>query len=360
VNTISFWATIGCAHHDNYDLIAGDLLGPMLKIPQRPFRLARFGIPGMLPATAFAHVFDTPEARALFAGNAAHTWTPLTRPPTTAVALMFATVAHRYGWPCVVGGTGRLADGLASVLRSLGGRIETGTQIRSQTQLNGFDLVLFDTSPGLVSKLIGDDMPARFRRAYGRYRYGAAAFKLDLAVQDGIPWTNDSARAAATLHVCGSYEEVVAAEKDTYHGRMPQRPFMIVAQQAVADPTRARGGIQPIYAYAHVPHGYGGDPTEVMLRQIERFAPGFRDRILAAVARGPDDLQRENPNNIGGDINGGSMDLLQFVARPRLAPNPYWTGVPGHYLCSSSTPPGGGVHGMCGHLAALAALRRLR
>lgn len=343
---------------DNYDLLVEDLLSPIVAIPERPLRLARFGLPAMLPATMFARKFQTPEARALFAGNAAHSWVPLTRPPSTAIALMFGTVAHRYGWPCVVGGTVQLAFALAKVLRSFGGRIETGTDIQSRSQLAGFDLVMFDTSPRLVLKLIGERMPPRLRRALRRYRYGPAAFKLDFAVHEGIPWINELAKSAGTLHVCGSYAEVVEAERKTYRGKMPERPFVIVAQQSVADPTRVKGDLHPIYMYAHVPQGYDGDATESMILQIERFAPGFRDRIETVVRRSPADLERENPNNIGGDINGGAMNLAQFVARPRLSPDPYWTGVTGHYLCSSSTPPGGGVHGMCGHLAAKAALHR--
>lgn len=331
----------------------------MVRIPRRPLQLARFGLPALLPATALAKVFQTREARALLAGNAAHSWTPLTRPPSGGIALMFGAVAHRYGWPCVTGGSSRLADGLAKVLESCGGRIETGIDVQSVQQLAGFDLVFFDTGPGLVLKLLGDRMPARFRWAFGRYRYGSAAFKLDIAVHEGIPWLNELARSAGTLHVCGDYAEVVQAERDTYHGRMPERPFLIVGQQAVADATRAKGSLQPIYVYAHVPRGYAGDPTDSMLGQIERFAPGFRERIEAIAKTTPRDLERKNQNNIGGDINGGAMNLTQFIARPRLSPDPYWTGVDGYYLCSSSTPPGGGVHGMCGYLAALSALKRL-
>ncbi|OLP03694.1 FAD-dependent oxidoreductase [Mycolicibacterium porcinum] len=344
----------------NYDHFAADLLSPMVAVPRRPLKLARFGLPAMLPTTLLVQAFRTPQARALFAGNAAHSWTPLSRPPSAGVALMFGTIAHRYGWPCVVGGTAQLAEAFARLLRSLGGRIETGTPIRSREQIADFDLVLFDTSPALVLRLLGDRLPARTRRAYARYRYGAAAFKLDLAVHGGIPWTNRFARSAGTVHVCGSYEEIVAAEHDTYHGRMPSRPFMIVGQQSVADPTRAHRDLHPIYAYAHVPQGYSADPTESMLDQIERFAPGFRDRIACVARRGPQDLYRDNANIVDGDINGGAMDLRQYIGRPRLTPDPYWTGVPGHYLCSSSTPPGAGVHGMCGHLAALSALQRAR
>jgi phytoene dehydrogenase-like protein len=342
----------------DYDLLAEDLLSPMVKFPRHPGRLGLFGLSAMLPARVLAHYFQTPEARALFAGNAAHAWTPLTRPPSSAVALMFGAVAHRYGWPCVVGGTGRLADGLASVVRDLGGRIETGVDIQSVNQLAGFDYVLFDTAPRLPLKLIGERMPPPVRRALERHRYGPAAFKVDLAVHGGIPWTNHAARLAGTVHVCGTYQEVVAAERDTASGRMPKRPFIIVAQQALMDPSRAVGDLVPIYAYAHVPHGYSGDATDAVLQQIERFAPGFRERIAAVCTHTPQDLWRDNANNVGGDINGGSMHLAAFIARPRLAADPYWLGVDSYYLCSSSTPPGGGIHGMCGHLAARAALKR--
>jgi phytoene dehydrogenase-like protein len=342
----------------NYDLLAPDLLSPVVKLPRHPIRLGLFGLAAMLPAAVLARWFGTSEARALFAGNAAHAWTPLTRPPSSAVALMFGAVAHRYGWPCVVGGTARLADGLVSVLRSHGGCIETGVDIQSADQLADFDLVMFDTGPHLPLKLIGDRMPSRIRRTLLRHRYGSAAFKLDLAVHDAIPWANPAARSAGTLHVCGSYEEVIAAERSTYNGQMPERLFIIVCQQALMDPSRAAGDLTPVYAYAHVPQGYTGDATDAILCQIERFAPGFRERVAALRAHPPLDLQRENPNNVGGDINGGSMDLVNFFARPRMAIDPYWLGVDSHYLCSSSTPPGGGVHGMCGHLAAQAALRR--
>ncbi|NMO05261.1 NAD(P)/FAD-dependent oxidoreductase [Gordonia sp. TBRC 11910] len=340
----------------DYDTIAGDLLGPLVRIPDHPVKMARFGVAALAPASTFARLFATPQVRALFAGNAAHAWTPLTRPPSNGVALMFAVVAHRYGWPVVVGGTSKLADGLAGLLRSLGGRIEVGTPIVTHDQTRDFDLVMYDTGPRSVVGILGDELPQRIRRAYERYRYGAAAFKLDIAVHDGIPWSNENVRKAGTVHVCGGYAEVAYAEKETFHGLMPQRPFMIVGQQAVADPSRTTGGLVPIYAYAHVPRGYPGDPSALMLDQIERFAPGFRDRIEVVRAHGPADLLNANANFIDGDINGGSMDFRQFVGRPRLAVNPYRTGVDGHYLCSSSTPPGGGLHGMCGYHAARSAL----
>ena len=343
----------------NYDALAQDLLSPVVKVPQHPLRLGAFGVPAMMPAAVLMRIFETPAARALFAGNAAHAWTPLSRPPSAAVAFMFGAVGHRYGWPAVEGGTAQLAAGLASILRSHGGRIETGVTIRTSGDIGGFDVVLYDTNPGLPARLLGDRIPPRIRRTLSRHRYGAAAFKMDFAVHEGIPWTNPLAQRAGTVHVCGSAKEVIAAEHDTYNNRMPERPFVIVAQQAEMDADRARGDLKPIYAYAHVPHAYAGDAQEAIVSQIERFAPGFRDRIAATAACGPSDFERDNPNNVGGDINGGSMDLKTFFARPRLSANPYWLGVKGQYLCSSSTPPGGGVHGMCGHLAARGALQHM-
>lgn len=344
----------------NYDALAQDLLSPIVHIPRHPLRLGAFGAPAMLPAAVMTRLFSTSQARALFAGNAAHAWTPLSRPPSAAVAMVFGALAHRYGWPAVKGGTQQLADGLADIVRTHGGRIETHARISTTDQIGGFDLVLYDTNPGLPARLLGDRIPPRIQQALSRYRYGSAAYKIDFAVHGGIPWTNRAARDAGTVHVCGSADEVIAAERDTHRGRMPQRPFVIVAQQALVDPDRARGDVTPIYAYAHVPHGYAGDARDAIISQIERFAPGFRDRIAAMAVTSPADLERHNPNNVGGDINGGSMDLWTFFARPRLSADPYWLGVDGHYLCSSATPPGGGVHGMCGHLAARSALQGLR
>jgi len=343
----------------NYDLLAEDLLSPIVKMPRHPLRLGLFGIPAMLPAGVFIRMFRTPQARALFAGNAAHAWTPLSRPPSSAVALMFGAVGHRYGWPAVRGGTAQLSNGLARIVASHGGRVETGVAVSSPRDIDGFDIVLYDTDPRLPVRLLKERIPARIRKRLVRYRYGSAAFKVDFAVEGGIPWTNRDARLAGTVHVCGSAADVAAAERATYNNRMPQRPFVIVAQQALMDPGRARGDLMPIYTYAHVPHGYTGDATEAIIAQIERFAPGFRDRITAMSTVRPADLARVNPNNVGGDINGGAMDLMNFFARPRFSPDPYSLGVDGHFLCSSSTPPGAGVHGMSGHLAARSALRRM-
>jgi phytoene dehydrogenase-like protein len=343
----------------HFDELAPDLLGPLLRIPAHPVRMASFGARALTPATVVARRWRTDEVRALWAGNAAHGWQPLNRPPTSGVALTFGAVAHRYGWPAVMGGSARLAEGMAAILRNAGGVAVTGERVVSRAQLGRADVVMFDVAPGAVADLLGDALPARIRRAYQAFRHGSAAFKVDLAVSGGVPWTAASCRVAGTVHVCGSFGDVVAAERATAAGRMPERPFVVVAQQYLMDPGRSVGDVHPVYAYAHVPHAYSGDATSVIIDQIERFAPGFRDRIVGVHARGPRELGVHDANLVGGDVNGGAMDLRQFVARPRWSTDPYWTGVPGHYLCSSSTPPGGGVHGMAGHLAAMSALRRL-
>jgi phytoene dehydrogenase-like protein len=298
--------------------------------------------------------------RALWAGKAAHAWTPLSRPPTSGVALMFGAVAHRYGWPTVRGGVARLAEGLASILGTMGGSIETGQRATSRKDLPAADIVMFDLAPGAVADILGDALPRRIRHAYRSFRHGPAAYKVDIAVTEGVPWLNEFCRAAGTVHVCGSFDEVVAAERATAAGRMPTRPFVIVAQQYLMDPGRSAGGVHPLYAYAHVPDGYTGDATGAIIDQIERFAPGFRERIVGTHVRTPQGLHAHDANLVGGDVNGGAMDFWQFIARSRVTTDPYWTGLSGHYLCSASTPPGGGVHGMSGHLAAKSALRRLR
>jgi phytoene dehydrogenase-like protein len=344
---------------DHFDDLAPDLLGPLIGVPTHPLRMAAFGAKALVPATTFARRWRTDEARALWAGNAAHAWRPLTQPPTSGLALMFGAVAHRYGWPTVKGGVARLADGLASVLATMGGSIETGRRVSSRTDLPPADIVMFDLAPGAVADILGDALPARIHKAYRTFRHGAGAFKVDLAVAGGVPWRNEFCRAAGTVHVCGSFDEVVAAERATADGRMPQRPFVVVAQQYLMDPGRSAGDVHPLYTYAHVPHGYSGDATEPILAQLERFAPGVRERIVGMHVRTPRELHDRDANLVGGDVNGGSMDLRQFMARPRLTTDPYWTGVPGHFLCSASTPPGAGVHGMGGHLAARSALRRI-
>lgn len=344
---------------DGFDELLSDLLRPIAHVPEHPLRMAAFGPAVMVPATVFARMWRTAEAKALFAGNAAHGWYPLTRPTSAVAAFMFAAAGHRHGWPVVIGGTARIADVLERVLTELGGTIETDRRVRSLSELPVADIVMFDLPPGAVADIVGDALPPRVRRAYRRFRLGPAAFKIDLAVEDGVPWTNEHCRAAGTVHVCGTLDEVVAAERATHAGLMPERPFIIVAQQYLVDRSRSVGNIHPIYAYAHVPHGYTGDATDAILNQIERFAPGFRDRIIASFSRTPADLQVYNANYVGGDIVGGANNPLQMVMRPRVAMDPYRTGLPGVYICSASTPPGIGVHGMSGHNAALSAIRQL-
>ncbi|AYA23218.1 NAD(P)/FAD-dependent oxidoreductase [Rhodococcus rhodochrous] len=343
---------------DSFDELAQEVLRPMVHVPRHLAPLARFGPAALLPATALGRIWRTEEAAALFAGNAAHGWHPLNRPTTSAFGLMFAAISHRYGWPVVKGGSARLTDALAKLLIGLGGRIETGHRVRSLTALPSADVIMLDLEPGTVADLAGDALPTRMQKAYRRFRRAPAAFKVDFAIEGGIPWRDEFSGRAGTVHVCGSAAEVAAAENDIHHGRMPERPFVLVAQQYLADPQRSVGDVHPVYTYAHVPRNYAGDATEHIITQLERFAPGTRERIVGLEARSPRTLAQSNANLVGGDIIGGANTPLQVIMRPRVSLDPYYTGMPGVYICSASTPPGAGVHGMCGHNAALSALRR--
>lgn len=354
------WAKLFGPIADRFDDIAAEVLRPIAHLPRHPIALAGFGIGALAPATLTARRWRTDQARALFAGVAAHAYYPLTRPTTAAAGLLMLGAGHRYGWPVAKGGSRAVTDALASLLRAHGGRIETGRRVRSLGELPRADVMLLDLSPTGVADLAGDLLPGRVARAYRRFRYGPAAFKLDLAVEGGVPWRDPACRRAGTVHVGGTLEEITAAERDVHRGRMPERPFVLVAQQYLADPSRSAGDVHPVWAYAHVPHGYPGDATEAILRQLERFAPGVRDRIVGAFARSATEMPRYNPNYVGGDIASGANDPVQMLSRPRIALDPYSTGIPGVYICSASTPPGGGVHGMGGHNAALSALRRLQ
>jgi phytoene dehydrogenase-like protein len=339
--------------------LAGELLQPLPHLPRHPIELARFGRRGALPATTFARRFSTEEARALFAGCAAHLIAPLRRPLSASVGTMLIAACHDSGWPVAAGGSAAITSALASYLRSLGGTIETGVRVTSLEDLPDTRVSLFDTSPGALRAIAGDQLPARIRRAFGCWRYGPAAFKVDLAIDGGIPWRAASCRDAGVVHVGGSLEEIVAAEAAVHRGVLPERPFVLVGQQYLADPTRSAGDIHPVWAYAHVPNGYPHDVSEVVIDQIERFAPGVRDRIVARHVMTPGDFESYNANYVGGDIAAGASDGWQLLRRPRLAADPYSTGIPGVYLCSAATPPGAGVHGMCGHHAAGSALRYL-
>jgi phytoene dehydrogenase-like protein len=336
--------------------ISEDFLGPLLRIPGHPLQLARFGLPAALPAGLLARSFVTPEARTLWAGVAAHAFRPLGSPFSSAIGVALGTAAHTYGWPVAAGGSRAITDALARVVEEHNGRIETGVTVTSVDQLGPVDLVMLDTSPGAALGILGDRIPAKIARAYRRYRHGPGAFKVEFAVHDGVPWVHEPSRRAGTVHVCGSYEEVARAESAIHHGRMPERPFVLVGQQYLADPQRSNADVHPVYSYAHVPAGYTGDATEAIVSQIERFAPGFSERIAATHVTTTSELSRSNANYVGGDIVSGSNDLRQLLFRPRMAIDPYATGAVGVYLCSAATPPGAGAHGMCGFNAARAAL----
>ena len=336
-----------------------EALAPVLHVPSHPLALAAFGVRALAPAALTARLFRTEEARAAFAGVAAHAMAPLDRPLSSAAGLMLIGAGHVGGWPVAAGGSQSIARALASLVTKLGGTIETGVAVRSAADLPPARVTLFDTLPSTIVAVAGDRLPSRVRRAYTRWKPGAAAFKLDLAVEGGVPWAADACRRAGTVHVGGTFEEVAAAELTVHRGRMPERPFVLVAQQYLCDPERSAGDVHPVWAYAHVPRGFVGDASEAILDQVERFAPGLRERVVGRHTMGPADYEAYNPNYAGGDIATGSTDAWRMLARPRLAVDPYATGVPGLYLCSAATPPGPGVHGMCGHQAARRALAYL-
>lgn len=340
----------------HFDALADDILGPILRWPDHPVQMARFGLRAGLPATVLARRFRTPQAQALFAGSAAHAFRPLSRPVTASVGVMLTAAGHRHGWPVPEGGSAAITDALASLLVELGGEIVTGHSVRTRADLPSARITMLDTGPRAAAEILGDLLPPRRQRAYRRWRYGPGSFKVDLAVRGGVPWTAEAARRAGTVHVGGTLAQVAKAEAAICRGEMPERPFLLVGQQSLADPTRAVGDVHPVWAYAHVPAHWEGDGESVVLDQIERFAPGLRERVVASAVRTPGDHEAENANYVGGDIAGGANDLIQLVGRPRLAPDPYATGAPGVWLCSSSTPPGAGVHGMCGFRAAERAL----
>jgi phytoene dehydrogenase-like protein len=355
----SRWEMLFGGPSRRFDTLSDDIMGPLLRVPQHPLGLARFGAPTVLPASVTARAFRTPQARALFGGVAAHTFQPLHRPLTSAIGLGIITAGHANGWPVAAGGSQSITNALEAVLIDLGGKIETGVCITSASQLPPADITIFDLSPTAVAGILGDRLPNRVARAFRRFRYGPGAFKVDFAVDGGVPWTNEAARRAGTVHLVGDFAELAASERDIHAGRMPERPFVLAFQQYLADPQRSVGNIHPVYVYAHVPNGYTGDATEAIITQIERFAPGFRDRIVGQSARSTTEMPFYNANYVGGDINTGAKDIRQLMFGPRTTLSPYTIGVPGMYICSAATPPGPGAHGMCGANAAVQALARL-
>jgi phytoene dehydrogenase-like protein len=342
-----------------------EILQPVLHVPRAPVALARFGLRAVWPAAWLGKaLFRGEAARALFAGHAAHSNLPLSAPGSAAFGLVLAVLGHAVGWPFPRGGAQALSDALAGHLRSLGGEIQTGCRVRSlAADVPPARAVLFDTAPRQLARIASGALPARYRRRLQNYRRGPAAFKMDFALSDPIPWANEDVKNAGTVHACGTAAEVAASEQAVAAGHAPERPFVLLAQHSRFDDTRAPAGKHTAWAYSHVPNGWDGDRQKMAARltdQIERFAPGFHDCVIQRTISAPADLQRQNAALVGGDINGGAMDLSQLVARPTLSLTPYRTPAEGVYLCSASTPPGGGVHGMSGHLAAQAALRDWR
>jgi phytoene dehydrogenase-like protein len=352
------WRSLFARSSKSFDRLNEDLLRPIVHWPRHPIRLARFGLRAVMPATWVARRFETAQARALFGGVAAHIYSPLAHPMSSAVGVALIAAGHRFGWPVARGGSRSISDALAAALGERGGKIETGRPVTSLDELPGVDAVVFDLAPGAVADIAGKRLPRHVARAYRRYRHGPGAFKLDLAVEGGVPWVNEDCRRAGTIHVIGSFEELAAAECDINHGRMPDRPFVLVAQQYLADPERSAGDVHPVWAYAHVPSGYDGDAEPAMIGQIERFAPGLRERIVAVSARSTREIASGNANYVGGDILTGANTPIQAAIRPRFALDPY-RAAPRLYICSAATPPGAGVHGMNGYNAARSVLRAL-
>ena len=336
-----------------------DVLAP-LHLPAHPLVLGRFGARALLPAASLARLsFRGERARGLFAGLAAHSSLPLGRPPSAAFGLVLGLLGHGAGWPFAGGGSQRISDALASYLRSLGGEIETGRQVDSLAELAETRIVLLDVTPRGLLALAGERLPPHYRRGLERYRYGPGVFKLDWALDGPIPWRAEECARAATVHLGATLGEIAASEAAPWRGDVAARPYVLLAQQSLFDPARAPAGRHTAWAYCHVPNGSTVDMTERIEQQVERFAPGFRDRILARSTLAPADLERHNANYVGGDINAGAATLGQLFTRPVARLSPYTTPLPGVFLCSASTPPGGGVHGMCGYHAARAALRSL-
>jgi phytoene dehydrogenase-like protein len=339
--------------------IAREILGPIVHVPRHPLAAARFGLSAVWPASMLARRrFRGEEARALFAGMAAHSMVPLEKPMTAAFGLALGLFAHGVGWPVARGGSGTIATALVAELERLGGSIVTGHPVASIAELPRARAYLFAVTPRQLVSIAGERLPSRYRRSLERFRYGPGVFKVDWALEGPVPWTADGAQRAGTVHVGGTAEEVARSEADVAAGRHPERPFVLFVQPTVADPTRAPAGKHVGWAYCHVPNGSDLDMTEAIEAQVERFAPGFRDLVLARATHTAAEMQAYNANYVGGDINGGLQDLRQALFRPVPRLDPYATPARGIYLCSSSTPPGGGVHGMSGYHAARSALRR--
>ena len=342
----------------DWEKLSAEFLQPMLHLPRHPFALGRFGIRAMCPATLLTRLlFKNGPARALFAGIAAHSFLPLESLVASAFALVLGAAGHAVGWPIPRGGSQSISNALANYFLELGGKIEIDRRVGNLNQLPKSRVTLFDTTVWQFARIAGAKLPTRYRQRLENFRHAPGIFKIDYALSAPIPWKSEACRRAGTIHLGGTLEEIAAAERDIAHGKVPGRPFVLAAQQSLFDETRAPRGQHTLWAYAHMPFASKIDISDKIESQIERFAPDFRDCILARHKMSAPDLEKSNPNLAGGDINGGAANLWQLIARPILSPTPYRTPLRGIYLCSSSTPPGGGVHGMCGYHAARAALR---
>ena len=344
---------------ERFDRITSDFLRPVVRVPSHPVAMTRFGALSAVPASVLSKGWSTDEARALFGGVAAHALRPLSAPFSAAIGVALGTAAHADGWPVAEGGSGAINRAMIAALAEYGGKVATNVRVESLEELGDADLVLLDVAPSAAVRIVGEKMPARVRRALLRYRHGPGVFKVDFALSGEVPWTHEASRRAGTVHVVGDYAELARAEQEVVSGRMPDRPYVLVGQQYLADPTRAEGSLRPLYAYAHVPSGFRGDATELIESQIERFAPGFRDLIVDRHVQSTAQLEGYNANYVGGDIVTGANTARQLIFRPRVTLNPYGLGVSGVFLCSAATPPGAGAHGMCGYNAARAALASL-
>lgn len=358
------WKTTFGHFSTHAEQLAEEFLRPPLHLPRHPLLFASFGLHAALPASQLWRRFRTPEAQALFAGIAAHAFTPLDLPGSSAAGMLLTTLGHRFGWPVAIGGSQSIATALIAELTATGGQVLTTHPVSDIEQIPRSDLILLDTSVETAASILGNHLPHSVARAWSQFRRGPAVAKIDYLLEGDIPWTSMDARRAGTVHLGGGAEDIASAEQSCWRGQLPRRPFTLVGQQYLADPSRStlhKGRhINPLWAYAHVPANWNGSDREtfdLVTTQIEREAPGFRDQILDWTASPPAMVEANNRNDLGGDIAGGANDLRQLLARPRLR-SPYDTGIPGVYLCSSSTAPGGGVHFMCGMNAAQYALRQ--
>lgn len=340
---------------DHWEEVAADSLGPF-SFPRHPLIMARFGLNALRSADVIAKRFSTTAAKGLWGGMAAHAIQPLTNIASAAIGIILSAVGHRHGWPIPKGGAQAVGNALAQYFISLGGEIQTGVHVSSLSQLPSHHAVLFDLTPKQLLTIAGDQFSARYKRQLSRYRYGPGVFKVDWALSGPIPFTAPECRQAATVHLGGTFEEIALSEQRAYDGKHNSAPFVLLTQQSLFD-ERAPAGKHTAWAYCHVPNGSEVDMTAIIEKQIERFAPGFRDLILAKHTTNAQQMEAYNPNYVGGDINGGIIDIRQLFTRPAVRISPYRTSAKGIYICSSATPPGGGVHGMCGYHAANTVLR---